>query len=59
MAAQLDASSADVLVTRTEELAVEGRRIKSAEEMTLLEARCQVQLFENPGAVRRCPTVTN
>ena len=57
MAAQLEASSAGVLVARTEELAVEGRRIKSAEEMTLLEARCQVQLFENPGAVRRFPVV--
>ena len=55
MAVQL-AHSAPVLVER-EELAVEGRRIRSTEEMTLLEACCQVQLFEHPGAVR--PGVNN
>ena len=57
MAVQL-ARSAPVLVER-EELAVEGRRIRSTEEMTSLEACCQVQLFEHPGAVRPCPAGVN
>ena len=51
MAAELDSSSEDVLVLRDEQLAVEGRGIKGAEELTLLEARCQIQLFDHPGVV--------
>lgn len=52
MAAEFDSQSMDVLVRHDDDLKVEGRRIKSAEELTLLEARCQIQLFEHPEAVR-------
>lgn len=51
MAAEFDSLSMDVLVRHDDDLKVQGRRIKSAEELTLLEARCQIQLFEHPEAV--------
>ena len=59
MAAGFDAGSMDALV-RHEDLKVEGRRIKSAEELSLIEARCQIQLFDHREAVRRtCVIIAN